>query len=77
MIRQRLVAVILVTLGGVCGCGGLSDNEIKVRCDQERAAKMPSCVDDDAYAACMSCYDECGDSCRSKGLCPEQYTCLE
>jgi hypothetical protein len=77
MIRQKLAAVMFIAIGGVCGCGSLSDDEITVRCDQERAAKLPSCVDDDAYAECVSCYEECGDSCRSKGLCPEQYDCLE
>ena len=57
------------------GCGnGLSEDDAKLRCDQERAAKGSS-VTDDAYDQCLTCYEDCGDDCTASGTSPATYAC--
>jgi hypothetical protein len=56
------------------GCGGYGESEAQLRCeiDQENNA---ACFNDEAFAACLDCYTECGDSCALAESCPIQYTC--
>jgi hypothetical protein len=71
-----LAALSMVALLAL-GCGkGLSQEDAKVRCDQEKTAKAPQCFDvTKTYDDCMSCYQECGDDCRANAECPATYTC--
>ncbi len=68
------VLLSLVTLGA--GCGGLSTEESQQRCAQLRDA-VPSCMTDESYSACVSCYEDCGDGCSASGACPQTFTCEE
>jgi hypothetical protein len=69
------LALGLALSAAVLGCGsGLSTEDAQLRCDQERAAK-DQCFTDEAYAQCVSCYEECGDSCATLTSCPVQYSC--
>lgn len=57
------------------GCGsGVSADEAKLRCDQQRTADTV-CVDDKAYQQCLSCQEECGDQCATLDSCPAQFSC--
>jgi hypothetical protein len=69
----RLTALMLAV--AALGCGsGLSQDAATTRCDQERAGNQ--CVDANAYDACISCYEECGDKCRPvPNACPAQFAC--
>ncbi len=68
---HRAIFLSVVALAAF-GCG-LSDEEVQIRCDQEKTNDM--CVTDDAYQQCMSCYEECGDSCNKAESCPAQFIC--
>lgn len=76
MVRKVFVSAVLMTVLGVlasaCG-GGYSESKATERCDQEKAIK--NCMTDAAYDQCISCYEECGDSCLAGNVCPETYTC--
>ena len=53
---------------------GLDEEEAKVRCDQEKAARG-AFVTEEAYAQCMDCHQECGDDCRVSSDAVPQFTC--
>lgn len=79
MIRKILCGVLvscLLALG--VACGGASSQQATDFCDQERTALGKSgCFDDDVYNNCISCYESCGDNCRSNDLCPGmQFACM-
>lgn len=74
MVRKVLGFTMFITLlAAGCG-GGYSDEKAKTRCDQEQASKS-QCVTDEAYDACISCYQECGEQCAPGATCPETYEC--
>ena len=76
MISKALALALLSALPLVAlGCGdGLSTDDAKLRCDQERAAKT-ACFTDQAYDQCVQCNEECGDKCATLESCPVQYAC--
>ena len=78
MLRTALGALMLATLCSF-GCGsGLSEEDAAMRCDQEVQAKSGGgCITPGsaAYEQCISCFEECGDSCTPRAACPAQYTC--
>jgi hypothetical protein len=77
MARPVLCPLILLSLLGLAaGCGGLSTEESKQRCDQAKA-DLTNCMDDAAYDACVSCYEECGDDCTVGESCPYTFACAE
>lgn len=73
--RTLGLALGLALSAAALGCGsGLSTEDAKLRCDQERDAKN-ACFTDEAYNQCVSCQEECGDSCAVLESCPVQYAC--
>lgn len=75
MFQKALGGVMfLLAVAATAGCGGFSEEKAQARCDQEQYAKA-QCVTDAAYAECIACYKECGDSCQALASCPEAYTC--
>jgi len=76
MVRHLAGFAALWMMAAALGCGpGVSEEEAKVRCDQERLANGTNCIDDAAYSQCLSCEQECGDQCLRLESCPQQYTC--
>ena len=77
--RGWLIAGWCMVLGALAlGCSdGYSEDKAKIQCDQERAANASGCVTDDVYQQCMSCYQECGSSCRRTDTCPTAYACTD
>jgi hypothetical protein len=71
---RRLGAAVLAL---AAGCSGLSTVEAEQRCDQERTADGTGCIDDEAYDACVSCYEDCGDDCARGNACPASFSCPE
>jgi hypothetical protein len=69
-------SVVLSLLALLPSCGGLSTEDSEQRCGQLRDA-VPSCMTDAAYEACVSCYEDCGDSCDPSGTCPSTFTCSD
>lgn len=67
------VVISMVTLGAFA-CGGLSEEEIKLRCDQEKAAK-PQIFTEESYKQCLTCYEFCGDECIPISSTPATYEC--
>lgn len=75
ILSKLLPALCLALSAAAIGCGsGLSTEDATLRCDQERAAKT-ACFTDEAYAQCVSCHENCGDSCAVLESCPVQYAC--
>lgn len=75
----RMVAGFFISMmiaAAAIGCGsGVSEDDAKLRCDQEKTNNASACIDDAAYAQCMSCEQECGDHCVRMETCPTQFTC--
>lgn len=75
MVRKVLGFTMFTALLAAAGCGGgYSDEKAKIRCDQEQIAKS-QCMTDEAYQACLTCYQECGDQCDPQATCAETYEC--
>jgi hypothetical protein len=72
----RWVPALAALAALITGCGGLSTVEAEQRCDQERAADS-TCIREEAYDQCVTCYEECGDDCARGKPCPAQYSCPE
>jgi hypothetical protein len=69
------LAAVAVIVGAAFGCGGLSQSDADLRCNQEMEAKG-QCFDPNVFSLCESCYERCGDSCMpAAGTCPAQYLC--
>jgi hypothetical protein len=70
------LAAVAVVVGVAFGCGGLSQSDADIRCNQEKAAKG-SCFanDPNAFTRCESCYERCGNDCQPASTCPAQYLC--
>lgn len=69
--------VLASILGLLAGCGGLSNEDARLRCDQLRTANATNCMTDEAYDQCVVCYEECGDECATLESCPLQFACPE
>jgi hypothetical protein len=68
-------AVLVISSMAAMGCGsGLSAADAAIRCDQEKASKG-QLFGTDTYAGCLSCFEECGDSCTAISTSPPTYTC--
>lgn len=75
MRRLSLLLISLFALTGAIGCNeGLDEEEAKVRCDQERAARG-AFVTDEAYDQCLDCHMECGEECRVSSDAVPTFTC--
>jgi hypothetical protein len=73
--RFGFAALLSILAVGAFGChSGLSAEDAKLRCDQERTSKS-QCVDQAGYDQCVLCYLECGDQCVPKATCPSTYVC--
>ena len=60
----------------LAGCAdSLSTQEAAVRCDVERQNKVT--VTEEAYQACIACFEACGDDCRARATNPATYECEE
>ncbi|AKT36764.1 uncharacterized protein CMC5_008850 [Chondromyces crocatus] len=68
---------ILGVVGMVAGCGGMSAEDAQERCETERGIEVTSCVDSASFTQCLSCYEECGDSCQRASGCPAVFSCPE
>lgn len=75
-LMRGLAALSAATLVAAlsAACGGLSMDDASMRCDQEQSSKG-ACFDDKVYAACVDCYERCGDSCVPQSTCPSTYLC--
>lgn len=75
--------VLVVLFLGLWGCdSGFSPEDAKSRCDQERGSRniggSASCVDDDAYRACIAAYEDCGEGVTvNDDDCPIRFSCDE
>ena len=70
-------AVLVISSMAAMGCSsGLSPDDAAIRCDQEKAAKG-QLFGKDTYAACLSCFEECGDACAAIPSSPPTYTCAD
>ena len=76
MFRSFAAAAVLVFSSmAAMGCGsGLSADDAAIRCDQEKAAKG-QLFGKDTYAACLSCFEQCGDTCHAISSSPPTYGC--
>jgi hypothetical protein len=70
----RFALILGAPLLGACG-GHLSTQDAAERCNIERANKPT--VTDEAYQACIACFEDCGDDCAAAGTTPETYRCAE
>ncbi len=69
------IAAVAIIVAAAFGCGGLSQSDADLRCNQEKAANA-SCFDDNVFKMCESCYERCGDSCVAQpNTCPVQHLC--
>lgn len=70
-------AILVITSMAVFGCGsGLSAEDAAIRCDQEKTSKG-MLFGPTTYAECLSCYEECGDSCAPISTSPPTYKCAD
>ena len=77
VLMRGLAALAAVALIGAAaaGCGGLSQSDADIRCNQEKLSKS-ACFNNSVYLACEACFERCGDSCLPRaGTCPAQYAC--
>lgn len=72
MSALRFALILGATLLGACS-GRLSTQDAAERCDIERENKLT--ITDEAYQACIACYEDCADDCTSAGTTPETYSC--
>jgi hypothetical protein len=73
--RALLASVAVATIGSTTyGCSGYSDDEAVERCQAEQQAKASE-FDDQSYSSCLSCFEDCGDSCAADDTSPERYSC--
>ena len=82
MIRKLLAAALMTSVAALsaAGCGnGYDSEEATDECNVKRASEeLKLCMNDDAFAACVACYEECGDGCATVStVCPTQFTCPE
>ncbi len=66
-------ATALALLLNACG-SGMTTEEAESECGRIRDTQ-PACIDDNAYAQCVSCHEECGRECTALESCPESFTC--
>jgi hypothetical protein len=70
-------ALLVISSMAALGCGsGLSAEDAAIRCDQERVAKG-QLFGKTTYDECLSCFEECGDSCSSIATSPPTYACTD
>jgi hypothetical protein len=75
VLKHVFVAAFLgATAVAVYGCSGLPSSEAKDRCQAEQAGRA-NCFDDKSYADCLTCFEDCGDSCVASPGCPTRYSC--
>jgi hypothetical protein len=76
--RRVLQTLALLSFLGLAfaACSGFSTEDATTQCDLERNAKG-TCFNDATYTRCVSCYEECGDSCAVQESCPVQYLCAD
>lgn len=75
VMRSLVVAATAAVVSVVvAGCGGLSEADAQVRCDQDQAA-LGYFFDDTVMAACVACFEDCGDSCVRHATTPLTYSC--
>lgn len=68
-----LAAASILTLAS-CG-GGFDTGEATATCNEDRE-RLPECFDDDAFNRCVSCHEECGDTCATiDTVCPARFSC--
>lgn len=60
-------------LVAACG-GGYSPEAAAGRCDID-TQNNSLCLGEDTYAACLDCYEECGDECAVVAGCPITFAC--
>ena len=65
--------VLMVMVGWVAACGGMSTEDAQERCGVEREVDGSECVED--FGQCVECYEECGDSCTRNPGCPATFSC--
>lgn len=63
----------LAALGFACG-SGVSADEAKTFCDQEKAA-IGNDFGSKSYDTCISCYEQCGQKCVRQAASPVTYQC--
>jgi len=69
----RLVLLLsLLTLAAGC-TDHFTTQEAYTQCEEiiERVATTT----DDAFAACVACYEDCGEDCEQSGASPPEFTC--
>jgi hypothetical protein len=74
-----LVLGSVLSILGIGGCGGYSEEEAEEHCTEEREARNAGgaeCIDDGAFASCRSAYEECGDDAYiDDSTCPVTFAC--
>jgi hypothetical protein len=75
MIRHLLAAALVGAASlAAYGCSGYSSDEAKERCDAEQSARA-SCFGAKIYSECLTCFEDCGDSCVATDSCPTHFVC--
>ncbi len=66
----------LALIASVASCGdGFDTEEATAECNLDQK-RLPNCMDDEAFALCVSCHQECGDNCATLDtVCPTRFTC--
>jgi len=82
MTRKLLAAALMMSVAAlsIAGCSdGFDSEEATDECNVKRASlELELCMDDGAYQACLTCYEECGEGCATVAtVCPTQFTCPE
>ena len=72
-LARRLLPACCAAAFLACG-SGLEPEEAKTYCDRERDTDA-TCINDEAYQSCLSCYEDCGVDCVRGNSCPQQFTC--
>jgi hypothetical protein len=62
---KKTALLATVTLLALVACSSYSTQEAYVACDQQREARGPTQFDDDAFASCVECHENCGQDCQA------------
>lgn len=73
LLKSLTLIVSIGLLVAACS-GGYSAEDAAGRCDID-TANNSLCSNDETYAACLDCYEECGDECVVVAGCPISFAC--
>ena len=73
LLATALTGLAMLSIGA-CG-DGFDTEEANAACNEEKA-RLADSFDDGSFAQCVSCHEECGDSCATiDTVTPATFTC--